>query len=425
MESRATHLPKKSRSRTVPILERIWICSDPGAQFDQAYPVAKRINTLLRHGELPREEDGAIKFWRLKDDLQNKFEYSRCWSDGVWKSKMAEGGGNNKIFQHCTDSSGLEMLYLRALQGHSAISLILFYRTIFWFRTISSSTFLILDVRSIYTPWQIQDWQREDKILAGTDRRYSLQPWIPCMTITKMQKSLIWPNHVLHLSSKSGKCTKIRCTGSMYSLLNEKDWCSIKQDRTQSSSTIHSQLIVSRKRLWWNLKKSYTRKCMCHLDHRRRFPIKLIGRVIWILMFQEAVKTFNGSNWNPIRNYQVQGGLLQNRVKKPWNVPSLIATLLTKRNMIMSQIQRGRETRMWTRIHRTLRVDTETCWKWSNKYGETRHGGSKRGAQHWFQSTRTVTLSCKGSRTSPSSRACTKDRKSSSSSSTSSRLAAE
>ena len=42
-----------------------------------------------------------------------------------------------------------------------------------------------------------------------------------------------------------------------------------------------------------------------------------------------------------------------------------------------------------------------------------------------FQSARTVTLSCEGSRTSPSSRACTTDRKPSSSSSTSSRLAAE
>ena len=30
--------------------------------------MAKRINTPLRHGDLPREEDGAIEFWRLKDD---------------------------------------------------------------------------------------------------------------------------------------------------------------------------------------------------------------------------------------------------------------------------------------------------------------------------------------------------------------------
>ena len=40
-------------------------------------------------------------------------------NDEMWKSKMQGGGGNKKIFQYCTDSSGQEMLYLRALQGHS------------------------------------------------------------------------------------------------------------------------------------------------------------------------------------------------------------------------------------------------------------------------------------------------------------------
>ena len=47
-----------------------------------------------------------------------KFEYSQYWSD-VWKTKMAGGGGNKNIFQFCTDSSGQEILYFRALQGHS------------------------------------------------------------------------------------------------------------------------------------------------------------------------------------------------------------------------------------------------------------------------------------------------------------------
>ena len=51
--------------------------------------VAKRSNTLLRHGQLPREEDGAIEFWRIKDDLRNEFEYPQHWSDEIWKSKMA------------------------------------------------------------------------------------------------------------------------------------------------------------------------------------------------------------------------------------------------------------------------------------------------------------------------------------------------
>ena len=106
-------------SRTEPILERTWIDIEPGAHFDQAYPVAKRLNTLLRHGHLPREEDGAIEFWRLEDDLRNNFKNSQHLSDEMWKSKMANCGGNKKRLQYCTDSSGQEILYLRALQGHS------------------------------------------------------------------------------------------------------------------------------------------------------------------------------------------------------------------------------------------------------------------------------------------------------------------
>ena len=37
----------------------------------------------------------------------------------MWKSRLAGGGGNEKRFQCCADPSGQEILYLRALQGHS------------------------------------------------------------------------------------------------------------------------------------------------------------------------------------------------------------------------------------------------------------------------------------------------------------------
>ena len=81
--------------------------------------MSKRLTTLLRHGHLPREDDGAIEFWRLKDCLRKDFVRSQHWSDETWKKTKAGGGGNKKRFQYCTDSSGEEFLYLRALQGHS------------------------------------------------------------------------------------------------------------------------------------------------------------------------------------------------------------------------------------------------------------------------------------------------------------------
>ena len=78
-----------SSTRTVPIGERTWTDIEPGTQSNLAYPVAKRQTTLLRHGQLLREEDGAIEIWRIKDNLQNPFVYSRHWSDEKWKSKKS------------------------------------------------------------------------------------------------------------------------------------------------------------------------------------------------------------------------------------------------------------------------------------------------------------------------------------------------
>ena len=111
--------PACSSTRTVPISERSWTGVEPENYSSVDYPVSKQLCTLFRHGHLPREEDGAIEFWRLKDYLWNDFVNSQHWSDEMWKSTMARGGGNKKIFQYFTDPSGQEILYLRALQGHS------------------------------------------------------------------------------------------------------------------------------------------------------------------------------------------------------------------------------------------------------------------------------------------------------------------
>ena len=108
-----------SSTRTLPIGETKWTDVEPEDYSPVAYPVSKQLSALLRHGHLPREDDGAIEFWRMKEYLRNDLVQSQHWSDEQWKSTKARGGGNKKRFQYCTDPSGQEILYLRALQGHA------------------------------------------------------------------------------------------------------------------------------------------------------------------------------------------------------------------------------------------------------------------------------------------------------------------
>ena len=58
-----------------------------------------------------------------KTIFRKKILHCHHWSDDKWKKSMAGGEGNKKRYQYCTDSSGA-ILYLRALQGHSGLSLI-------------------------------------------------------------------------------------------------------------------------------------------------------------------------------------------------------------------------------------------------------------------------------------------------------------
>ena len=119
-----------SSSRTVPILERIWIDVEPGAQFDQAYPVAKRKNTLLRQWELPREEDGAIEFWRLEDDLQKNLSTLNIGLMMYGRARWQEPEARRKYFNSvliCQDKKFFTSELFKVI--HDAIPLILHCRT--------------------------------------------------------------------------------------------------------------------------------------------------------------------------------------------------------------------------------------------------------------------------------------------------------
>ena len=51
-----------SSTRTVPISERHWTDIEPENYSPVDHPVSKQLSTLLRHGNLPREDDGAIEY---------------------------------------------------------------------------------------------------------------------------------------------------------------------------------------------------------------------------------------------------------------------------------------------------------------------------------------------------------------------------
>ena len=94
---------------------RNWIDFEPGKCSFSVYEVSKKVTYLLRHSQhVHREEDGAVHFWRINENLQR---HSPHWSDGRWKVCLAGRGRYKKRFQYCTDASGT-IVYFRALQGH-------------------------------------------------------------------------------------------------------------------------------------------------------------------------------------------------------------------------------------------------------------------------------------------------------------------
>ena len=83
-----------SFTRTIPTGERTWTDVEPGEYSLSDYDISKKLIHLLRHSkQVHREDDGAIEFWRIKDNLQKHFPYCLHWSGDRWKKSMAGGGG--------------------------------------------------------------------------------------------------------------------------------------------------------------------------------------------------------------------------------------------------------------------------------------------------------------------------------------------
>ena len=51
-------------TKTASIGDRTWTDIEPQDYSPIDHPMSKKLIHLLRHGSLPREDDGAIEFWR-------------------------------------------------------------------------------------------------------------------------------------------------------------------------------------------------------------------------------------------------------------------------------------------------------------------------------------------------------------------------
>ena len=113
-------------SRIVAMDRRNWIDIDKGKYSLSKYEVSKKVIHLLRHSQkVHREEDGAVHFWRIKENLQNPFPQSIHWSDDQWKACLAAGGGARRRFQYCNDDSGTIVYFWARDRQYSSCLLIL------------------------------------------------------------------------------------------------------------------------------------------------------------------------------------------------------------------------------------------------------------------------------------------------------------
>ena len=110
--------PASSSTRTVPVRERIWIDIEPGTPIRSGVPRGKK-------NKHPSSEWTIITSRRRWTDriLGIIIGTNVCTLNiGLMKCgrvQWQKAEATRKIFQHCTDPSGQEIHYLRALQGHS------------------------------------------------------------------------------------------------------------------------------------------------------------------------------------------------------------------------------------------------------------------------------------------------------------------
>ena len=403
-----------SSSKTIPFLERTWIDIEPGAQFDQAYPEAKN-----KHSSSTRRGDRILgtETWSSQQNLSTLNIGLMMYGRAKWQEAEATIKDFNTV---------QKILYLRSLQCHSGRNPIdpslqdnvLIAINIFEY---ISHVGCAVNLHSITNSGLIpggQNSSRERQTVFFT---------------------AVNPMHKNHQDPIELDLTKPRLAAYKKKWKVHQDtvyWVDIQlaQRKGLKFYQTRSNAVI----LYDTLSADCISKAIVIKSEEILYQKVYVSRPPPTIPFQD--------NWTCDSDSDVARSSkdIQRIELKPNTQLSSTGWLVTKwSEETLERTRFDRDTLNWEK-HDNVTDPTSTgkpvCGHESTERCvltpkhvendqtgtvETRHGGSKRGTQNWFQSTRIVTLSCKGSRTSPSSRACIKDRKSSSSSSTSSRLAAE
>ena len=103
---------------------------------------------------IPREEDGAIEFWRLKMIFGTNWSTLDICLMICGRARWQEVEATRKDFNIVLTRQDQKLFYLQALQGHSGRNPIdrSLQDNVCLFQTLSSSTFIMLDVQiSVHT----------------------------------------------------------------------------------------------------------------------------------------------------------------------------------------------------------------------------------------------------------------------------------
>ena len=162
-----------SSTRTIPLGKRIWTDVEKGEHSISDFEVSKKLIHLLRYPEKMLEQLNS-------EESKTIFKNISCVIIGLmksgrkaWQEEEETRKDKSIVLIHQEKFFTSELF----LVSQDAISLILLYKTMSLFRTVSSRTFIMSDVQSIYIPSSIRDWYLEVKICA-TGRQYSFCLWI-------------------------------------------------------------------------------------------------------------------------------------------------------------------------------------------------------------------------------------------------------